>query len=33
MSEDKENKKKPRIVFWTIVVVGVYYMYTQMFNK
>ena len=31
MKEEKENK--PRIVFWTIVGVGVLYMYKNVFNK
>ena len=29
----KEEKKEPRIVFWTIVAVGVLYMYKKVFKK
>jgi hypothetical protein len=31
MSDKKE--KKPRIVFWSIVGVGLWYMYNNIFNK
>lgn len=29
----KKKKKEPRIVFWTIVSVGVWYMYNNIFKK
>ena len=33
MSENEYKKKEPKLVFWTIVAVGVYYMYKNVFNK
>ena len=30
---EEEKDKKPRIVFWSIVGVGLWYMYNNVFNK
>lgn len=32
MAEDKK-RKKPRIVFWTILALGLWYMNDKIFNK
>jgi hypothetical protein len=29
----KEKKRKPRIVFWSIIAVGLWYMNKNVFNK
>jgi|EP01047_Picozoa_sp_COSAG01_P008873 hypothetical protein len=29
----EKEEKKPRIVFWSIVGLGVFYMYNNVFNK
>lgn len=30
---EKEKKRKPRIVFWSIIAVGLWYMNKNVFNK
>lgn len=30
---EEEKNKKPRIVFWSIVSLGLWYMYNNVFNK